>query len=140
MHQNRTARLPAITTDNLALSDILLFISRMAQIIEQNGENQVADTSAPSLSTASGGGIPTAEMSGDSPLPSLVGQDQAPAHLAHLTERARNYVEAASSANTRKAYASDWKHFAAWCRRSNLSPSPRIHKPSGFTLQLALPA
>lgn len=52
-----------------------------------------------------------------------------PGHLQDLTDRARGYVEAASSVNTRKAYASDWKHFSAWCRRSNLSPSPRILKP-----------
>nr|WP_155414699.1 hypothetical protein [Neorhizobium galegae] len=30
-----------------------------------------------------------------------------PAHRQDLTERARGYLEAASSANTRKAYASD---------------------------------
>ncbi|MCX8995508.1 site-specific integrase [Rhizobiaceae bacterium BDR2-2] len=47
-----------------------------------------------------------------------------PGHLAGLTERARSYVEAASSANTRRAYASDWKHFSTWCRRQNLSPLP----------------
>lgn len=45
-----------------------------------------------------------------------------PRHLQDLTDRARGYIEAASSINTRKAYASDWKHFSAWCRRSNLSP------------------
>ncbi|HCL66692.1 MAG TPA: integrase [Rhizobium sp.] len=47
-----------------------------------------------------------------------------PAHLEQLTNRARCYVEAASSANTRRAYAAGWKHFAAWCRRQNLSPLP----------------
>ncbi|MCW0001553.1 site-specific integrase [Pararhizobium sp. YC-54] len=47
-----------------------------------------------------------------------------PAHLRDLTDRARAYVEAASSANTRRAYASDWKHFSTWCRRQNLSPLP----------------
>lgn len=47
-----------------------------------------------------------------------------PGHLQNLTDRARGYVEAASSANTRRAYASDWKHFSAWCRRSGLSPLP----------------
>ena len=47
-----------------------------------------------------------------------------PAHLAALAGRARDYVEAASSANTRRAYASDWKHFSAWCRRQNLPPLP----------------
>ncbi|XUY30002.1 site-specific integrase (plasmid) [Agrobacterium sp. rho-8.1] len=96
----------------------------MAQIIEQNSENHVKDSPASSLSTASGGDVSAPEVSGDNPLPSLAVQDQTPAHLAGLTERARGYVEAASSANTRKAYASDWKHFTAWCRRSNLSPLP----------------
>jgi len=47
-----------------------------------------------------------------------------PAHLQDLTERARGYVEAASSANTRRAYAADWKHFTAWCRRQNLPTLP----------------
>lgn len=45
-----------------------------------------------------------------------------PAHppaLRDLAERACGYAEAASSANTRKAYAADWKHFAGWCRRKN---------------------
>lgn len=36
-----------------------------------------------------------------------------PIHLEGLADRARGYVEAAKSANTRRAYASDWKHFAA---------------------------
>ncbi len=47
-----------------------------------------------------------------------------PAHLDGLADRARGYVEAASSTNTRRAYASDWKHFTAWCRRQALSPLP----------------
>ena len=52
-----------------------------------------------------------------------------PAHLAQLADRARDYVEAASAANTRKAYASDWKHFSAWCRRQGvelLPPNPQV--------------
>lgn len=52
------------------------------------------------------------------PAPGLPGQ------LQGLTDRARAYVEAASSANTRRAYAADWKHFSAWCRRQNVSPLP----------------
>lgn len=51
-----------------------------------------------------------------------------PAHLEQLADRARSYVEAASSANTRRAYASDWRHFANWCRRQRLEafpPSPQ---------------
>ncbi|TCQ16673.1 site-specific integrase [Rhizobium sp. PP-CC-3G-465] len=96
----------------------------MAQIIEQNSENRVEETSAPSLSTAAEHDISAKQVSGGSPLPFLAVQDQTPAHLASLADRARGYVEAASSANTRKAYASDWKHFCAWWRRSGLTPLP----------------
>jgi integrase len=96
----------------------------MAQIIEQNADIHVEETSAPSVRTASRGDVSAPEVSGDSPLPSPADQEQSPAHLRDLTDRARGYVEAASSANTRKAYASDWKHFSAWCRRSGLTPLP----------------
>ena len=47
-----------------------------------------------------------------------------PTHLAELSEKARDYVRKSSSDNTRRAYASDWKHFAAWCRRAGLSLLP----------------
>ncbi|TGR23134.1 MULTISPECIES: site-specific integrase [unclassified Mesorhizobium] len=47
-----------------------------------------------------------------------------PSHLEKLADRARDYVEAASSANTRRAYAADWKHFCAWCRRQSFNPLP----------------
>lgn len=49
---------------------------------------------------------------------------QLPAHLRELAGRARDYVEAASSPNTRRAYASDWKHFASWCRRQGVEMLP----------------
>ncbi|MRX36929.1 site-specific integrase [Aminobacter sp. MDW-2] len=45
-------------------------------------------------------------------------------HLEALANRARDYVEAASSANTRRAYAADWKHFASWCRRQGFALMP----------------
>ncbi len=47
-----------------------------------------------------------------------------PAHLDGLAERARGYAEASSSANTRRAYASDWKQFLKWCRRQQIEPAP----------------
>ncbi|MER9856317.1 MULTISPECIES: site-specific integrase [unclassified Mesorhizobium] len=47
-----------------------------------------------------------------------------PAHLGELADRARDYVEAARSANTRRAYAADWKHFCAWARRQNIEVLP----------------
>lgn len=92
--------------------------------LTQNAEIHVEETSAPSPSTASACDVPAPEVSHDISLPSLAGQDQTPVHLVSLADRARGYVAAASSANTRKAYAADWKHFSAWCRRSNLAPLP----------------
>jgi integrase len=111
-------------TDKIALSVILLFIEGMAQIIDQNPENDAQESSAPSDSTAASGDVSAAGMSSGlpSPLPEI--NAGVPAHLRDLTDRARTYVEAASSANTRRAYASDWKHFSAWCRRQNLFPLP----------------
>ena len=73
----------------------------MAQIIEQNIKNHVEETSAPSLSTAAGRDVSAPEVSGASPLPSLAGGGETPAHIASLADRARGYVQAASSANTR---------------------------------------
>lgn len=83
----------------------MLVIKKMAQIIDQNTEIYVEETSAPSLRTALGRDVSTPEMSGESPLPSLAVQAKTPAHLASLADRARGNVEAAGSANTRKAYA-----------------------------------
>jgi len=103
--------------DKIALSVILLFIEGMAQNSEQNTENDAQESSAPSDSTAVSGDVSAQEVSAREPFP-------LPAHLQDLTDRARTYVEAASSANTRRAYASDWKHFSSWCRRQNLSPLP----------------
>ncbi|HBF32277.1 site-specific integrase [Rhizobium sp.] len=94
------------------------------QISAQNTEIHVEETPAPSLSTASDRDVSSPKVSGDSARPSPTEQAHTPAHLKDLTDRARGYVEAANSTNTRKAYAADWKHFSAWCRRSNLSPLP----------------
>lgn len=58
------------------------------------------------------------------PLPVVGPQARVPANLEKLADRARDYIEAASSANTRRAYAADWKHFSAWCRRQNLEVLP----------------
>ena len=52
-----------------------------------------------------------------------------PSGLERLADRARGYAEAASSANTRRAYASDWKHFSSWCRRQGIdafAPDPQV--------------
>ncbi|WP_105432513.1 site-specific integrase [Neorhizobium sp. T6_25] len=115
----------------------------MTQIIEQNSEIHADASSAPSLSTAPGddvsapqasAGIPMNNAGLPSPLPEA--STALPAHLEHLADRARDYVEAASSPNTRKAYASDWKHFSGWCRRQGLEILP----PNPHTVGLYITA
>jgi integrase len=66
------------------------------------------------------------EPPAEAPSPALpiVTNPRLPAHLDALADRARDYVEAASSSNTRRAYASDWKHFSSWCRRQGFSLMP----------------
>lgn len=64
-----------------------------------------------------------ADHSSPPPLPAIT-SPRLPAHLDALAGRARDYVEAASSANTRRAYTSDWKHFSSWCRRQGFSHMP----------------
>ena len=100
-----------------------------AQISEQNTKNDAQEHLAPSDSTAVSSDVSTAQPPAGLPSPLKEIDAGVPAHLRDLTDRARTYVEAASSANTRRAYASDWTHFTAWCRRQNLSalpPSPEV--------------
>ncbi len=61
---------------------------------------------------------------GPSPPLSVTAPNRVPVHLETLADHARKYVEAASSANTRRAYAADWKHFSAWARRQSLAVLP----------------
>ena len=52
-----------------------------------------------------------------------------PAHLEGLAETARDYAKASNSDNTRKAYASDWRHYTGWARRHGLPalpPDPQV--------------
>jgi len=52
-----------------------------------------------------------------------------PTRLESLAEAARDYAKASSSENTRKAYASDWRHYIGWARRHGLPalpPDPQV--------------
>ncbi|MDE3759796.1 tyrosine-type recombinase/integrase [Sinorhizobium meliloti] len=89
----------------------------MTQIFAQNRANHAKETSASSDSMAHSDDGPALTTAAESSFP-------LPGHLGDLADRARAYIQAASSANTRKAYASDWKHFSGWCRRQNLAPLP----------------
>jgi site-specific recombinase XerD len=44
--------------------------------------------------------------------------------LAELGEQARGYVAQAVAPNTRRAYASDWQRFTAWCQAHQLESLP----------------
>ena len=107
----------------------------MTQIIEKNTKNHAEEPSAPSERTPGGEGVSAPTSPAESiDLPSVQPTVSAslPAHLGHLADRARGYIEAASSGNTRRAYAADWKHFSAWCRRQNVEPLPPEPKVVGL--------
>ncbi|MDI6029348.1 site-specific integrase [Corticibacterium sp. UT-5YL-CI-8] len=69
-------------------------------------------------------------------VPSPAASASPPSHLEQLADRARFYVEASSSASTRRAYASDWRQFEGWLRRQNLKAVP----PSPQTVGLYITA
>jgi integrase len=103
----------------------------MTRFVEQNAENHLQERSAPSASTAVSSDVSAPQVSPgipmhDAGLPSPLAAPRAalPAHLEPLADRARAYVAAASAANTRRAYVSDWTHFCGWCRRQAVSPLP----------------
>src|SRR5271168_2343663 len=50
------------------------------------------------------------------------GPGQVPAHLEKLVETAKDYARGAKAAATQRAYAADWRHYTAWCRRRGLDP------------------
>lgn len=68
----------------------------------------------------------------------IVGQGAAPMDpaLARLAAAARAYVAAKDSANTARAYASDWRLFARWCRRQGFA----VEVPNPQTVGLYLAA
>lgn len=133
-------------TDNLALSFILLIIENMPRNLDETAENdpqygsaRPQSTPAPvGFSSTIDGGVQKAEnrpqahdSADDSKAPSPAAQTSVgvSAHLEHLADRAREYVEAASAPNTRRAYDSDWKQFSSWCRRQGLvyeTPDPQV--------------
>ena len=57
------------------------------------------------------------------------GENPLPSRLEPLAETARDYARAATSPNTNRAYAADWRHYCAWARRQGLEalpPSPEV--------------
>ena len=68
------------------------------------------------------------------------GDIDVPSHVAgsgtldRLVDTARDYARAAASDNTLKAYATDWAHFARWCRMKGAEPLPASPEMIGLYL------
>jgi integrase len=105
-------------------SDKTAEIARLHDSLAPQDKPQAVDVARNVSSSLKKVGVPDGAL-GQAHLPSARGTN----HLADLASRARGYAEAASSANTRRAYASDWKHFTSWCRRQgidSLIPDPKV--------------
>ena len=71
---------------------------------------------------------PTAANRAVEPGPPAAGA-RLPGQLQNLAETARDYAQASAAENTRKAYGSDWRHYAGWARRHGLPalpPDPQV--------------
>jgi len=73
---------------------------------------------------------------GDEVLVDSAARAALPGRLRRLAETARDYAKAAASENTRRAYASDWRHFNGWTRRHGLTALP----PDAQTIGLYIAA
>jgi integrase len=57
-----------------------------------------------------------------------------PAELDRLTSQAREYILAAKSQATLRAYRADWRHFEEWCRQKGFSALPATPDTIAFYL------
>ena len=94
--------------------------SRVVNEVERPPDSRLADAVVDAR-TAAARARATALAIDESDAPQSTGL---PTRLEGLADRAREYAEAASSANTRRAYEADWRQFTNWCRREGLPPLP----------------
>jgi integrase len=78
-------------------------------------------------------------MDSDPPetLPAIIRPAAVPAHLETLVETAKDYARGAKATATQRAYAADWRHYTAWCRRKDLDPLPPNPQTVGLYLAAA---
>lgn len=111
----------------IALSHVVVTIDGMTQITDENRGNHLQEPTAP-LERRTGSDVASATSPlakpGEPPSRPRETNVRSSGDLEHLTGRTRGDLLSAGSANTRKAYASDWAHFSTWCRRTKLSPLP----------------
>jgi integrase len=77
------------------------------------------------------------------PRPDLLAPGERPPEdpLFATAERAAAFIQAAKAPATRRAYASDWCHFTAWCAQHQLAPLPATPETVALYLtDLAHPA
>src|SRR5262245_44451547 len=67
-------------------------------------------------------------------LPANLPDALAPSLINEAGERARTYVRASRTENTRRAYAADWRNFAAWAFSAGLAPLPASPETVGLYL------
>ncbi|MCM2476341.1 integrase [Rhizobium sp. CG5] len=112
--KNRTACLSSITNDNVAQSPTFLIIAGMSRFIEENSALMAPDDAALTGDTAS----PTTYAGASSP--EILSSRPADTKRGVVRPDGRG----ANSAHTLRAYASDWKHYSAWCRRQDVPLLP----------------
>jgi integrase len=103
--------------DKLALSGSLWFAAVMADSPSTDCENSPSRAAGDELEAPAGPPLASADVA---PAP--------PPGLARLAETAREYAAGKDSANTARAYESDWRQFESWCRRRGLAardPDPQ---------------
>ena len=85
------------------------------------------ERAAAAVSAASAGAVDTADMADtvDTVGVAIEVRTQLPlAAIADLAAQARHYTNEAKAANTRRAYAADWRDFTAWCATRRLAALP----------------
>ncbi|WP_455190014.1 integrase [Foliimonas ilicis] len=111
-----------------------MFYDQQFEMAKINDQNSKQDARLPEAHQADGDAQSGSDCEKLNDLPDIVDFDMAmaetqlpskgtenapfPSHIESLAGRGND----AGSVHTRRAYASDWKHFCAWCRRHQLSP------------------
>ena len=128
---NRLACRPHSMSDKLALSDVPLFIVNHAPFYPADRRDQPPASCPNGLRAGRQAPPPAVDCASGGPLPS---------RLAPLAETARAYARAATSPNTNRAYAADWRHIPPGPGGKTSPPCPRIRKSSASTSPPAPPA
>jgi integrase len=104
-----------------------------AEDVRKLGEQHFLQTPGVWPGTVSEIGTAIGGWGNDPPLLSPAA-DNIPVHIEKLVDTAKDYARHASAPATVRAYASDWRHFEAWCARKELHPLPPSPQVVGLYL------